>query len=61
MNADFSGPVTVAEVCDVVTQLRAMSERAVDHGQGMFHFVLAMAAESLADNVEVADVLGDGE
>ncbi len=45
----------------MVTQLRAMSERAVEHGQGMFHFVLAMAAESLADNVEVADVLGDGE
>lgn len=54
MNDDFCGPVTTAEVLAVVEQLQSMSNRAADNGQGMFHFVLAMAAESMADNIAVA-------
>jgi hypothetical protein len=48
------GPVTGDEAAEVVTNLRAMAERAAEHHQSTFYFVLSMAAESLADNVETA-------
>ena len=59
MNVDACGPVTPAEVRAVVDQLVSLAERAAEHGQGMFHFVLSMGAESLADNLDVAGDLED--
>lgn len=55
MNVDAAGPVAAGEVLDVVCQLEALAARAAEHGQQMMHFVLAMGAESLADNLGQAD------
>lgn len=54
MSVEATGPVSVGEVQAVVVQLREMSARAAECGQEAFHFVLAMGAESLADNLESA-------
>lgn len=58
MNADACGPVTPSEVLAVVQELQHLSARAAENGQQMFHFVLSMGVESLADNLEVAGELG---
>lgn len=54
MSSDAVGPVTVAEVMEVVGVLRVLADRAAETGQQMFHFVLSVGAESLADNMENA-------
>ncbi|THD06466.1 hypothetical protein [Rhodanobacter lindaniclasticus] len=61
MNVDACGPVTPAEVLAVVQELEGLSARAAEHGQQMFHFVLSMGAESLADNLQVAGDLEHDE
>lgn len=61
MSADVTGPVTAVEVRAVVDQLHGLVARTAEHGQQAFHFVLAMAAESLVDNLEVAEHWGDDE
>lgn len=58
MSSDQTGPVSVAEVSAIVAQLRELTARAAENGQQMFHFVLSMGAESLADNIENAADMG---
>jgi hypothetical protein len=61
MSIEQTGPVTVAEAEAVVVTLRTLAERAAEHRQATFHFVFAMTADSLADNVETAvDFVSDG-
>ena len=54
MAHEFEGPVSAGEVREVIEQLRDMSARAQQNGQRVFHFVLSVGADSLADNLAMA-------
>lgn len=57
MSIEHDGPVTSVEVSDLVSRVQDMASRASQNGQGAYYFVLATAAESMADNFENAAAL----
>lgn len=57
---ECTGPVSYAETQAIVTQLRDLAVRAESNRQRVFHFVLAVGAESLQDNLDqLADMEED--
>lgn len=59
MSMDESGPVSMAETSRLLACTRALSERASVNGQMTLHFVLSIAADSLADNLATASDMDD--
>jgi hypothetical protein len=52
--------VSAAEGVAIASQLRELADRAEQNGQQLLHFVYAMAAESLTDNLaNAAEMDGD--
>jgi len=54
MSMDETGPVQMAETSQLLSRLRALSDRAELNGQQTLHFVLSITADSLADNLATA-------
>lgn len=48
----LGGVVVPADVEVIIELLYALSDRAREHQQRSYHMILAMGAESLADNLE---------
>jgi hypothetical protein len=49
-----TGPVSMAEACEVLDQLRELARRSRDNKQRLFHFTFSTCAESLDDNLWMA-------
>lgn len=54
MPTEHAGRVTAAELQQLVTFVRELRDRAVEHEQSFLGMALDLAAESIADNVEVS-------
>ncbi|WP_266170761.1 hypothetical protein [Dyella subtropica] len=52
MLSECTGPVTAAELQELVVHVRDLRDRAAEHGQTFLSFALELAADSMADNVE---------
>ena len=53
-----TGAVALPEIQQIVTDLNALLQRAVDHDQRVFCMVLQLAMESLADNLDAVQEWG---
>lgn len=54
MLTEHTGRVMPAELQEVVAFVRDLRDRATEHGQAFLAMALDLAAESIADNVEVS-------
>lgn len=59
MLTEANGPVSPAETQAVIAELQGLYARAAEHEQTFLAMALAIAAESLADNIETAVEWGD--
>lgn len=59
MSIECAGPVTMADTSRLLSSMRGLVERAQVNEQLGLHMVLALTADSFADNLEMVSDAGD--